>query len=91
MRDVSANFLGHGAVIERQDAQRLIDALAALHAAFWNRPPDGLCGLEDLVSVVSPNVIERLLPVGHPFRRFSPVLLATVDCARTVSGSQAPP
>ena len=33
MRDVSDHFLGHGAVVERADGERVIDAFAALHAA----------------------------------------------------------
>jgi hypothetical protein len=71
MRDVSDHFLRHGAVVERRDAQRLLNALAALHAAFWDSTPEGLCTLEDVVSVVAPRIVGSLLPPDHEFRLFA--------------------
>jgi len=49
MRDVDAHFLRRGTVITRTDARRLLDALAAMDAAFWDEVPSGLCTVEDLI------------------------------------------
>jgi hypothetical protein len=68
MRDVDEHFLRRGTVVSRSEARRFLDSFADLHAAYWNRPPNGLCSIEDLLGLVSPATINAHMPPEHPFR-----------------------
>lgn len=41
----------------RADARRVLDALAALHAEFWNEQVPGLCELGDLLTLLAPKTL----------------------------------
>src|ERR687889_660585 len=47
MRDVSAALLPDHARITRDDSRRVLEAAAALHAAFADDPPLALCSMAD--------------------------------------------
>lgn len=66
MADVDANFLRRGTIVDAGEARRFLEAFAAMHAAFWNRPVPDLCRLEDLIGLVALATIEREAG-GHPF------------------------
>jgi hypothetical protein len=59
MRDVSAALLPDHARIGRADSRRVLEAAAALHAAFWDEPPLALCPMVDRYQFLSPATTRR--------------------------------
>jgi tRNA A-37 threonylcarbamoyl transferase component Bud32 len=56
MDDVT--FAPEGTRYSRADANRLLEALAALHAAFWEKHVPCLARLEDLIGLCAPGTID---------------------------------
>jgi aminoglycoside phosphotransferase (APT) family kinase protein len=54
MRDLSSTFLGDDRRLSRAESRRILDAGAALHAAFAGRPVDGAATLRDRLRAASP-------------------------------------
>jgi hypothetical protein len=75
LEDVSASFLRRGTIIDAAECQRILDALASMHAAYWspdaNRRPDpglaDLVSLPDLIRLASPETVAREAALDHPF------------------------
>jgi hypothetical protein len=59
MRDVSAALFGDHARISRDDSRRVLEAAAALHAAFRDDPPLRLCPMADRYQFLSPATTRR--------------------------------
>jgi hypothetical protein len=59
MRDVSAALVPDHARISRDDNRRVLEAAAALHAAFADDPPLALCSLADRYAFLSPATARR--------------------------------
>ena len=59
MRDVSAALLPDAARLSRADSRRVLEAAAALHAAFRDQPPVALCSLADRYGFLSPATARR--------------------------------
>lgn len=83
MTDVDASFLRRGTTVGLADARRFLDALAAMHAAFWDLEVPDLCRLEDLLGLASPATVEREAG-SHPF-------LAEVQSGWQAFDALAPP
>jgi hypothetical protein len=59
MRDVSAALVPDHARLGRGDSRRVLEAAAALHAAFADEPPLRLCSLADRYGFLSPATARR--------------------------------
>jgi hypothetical protein len=59
MRDVSAALVPDHARVGRDDSRRVLEAAAALHAAFAGDPPLELCSLADRYGFLSPATARR--------------------------------
>jgi hypothetical protein len=59
MRDVSAALLPDAARLSRAGSRRVLEAAAALHAAFRDQPPVALCPLADRYGFLSPATARR--------------------------------
>jgi hypothetical protein len=59
MRDVSAALLPDAARLSRAASRRVLEAAAALHAAFRDEPPLALCSLADRYGFLSPATARR--------------------------------
>ena len=59
MRDVSAALVPDHARISRDDSRRVLEAAAAMHAAFADDPPLALCSLADRYRFLSPATARR--------------------------------
>jgi hypothetical protein len=59
MRDVSAGLVPDHARLSRDQSRRVLEAAAALHAAFWDEPPRQLCPLADRYQFLSPATARR--------------------------------
>jgi len=62
LEDVSPYFVRRGTVVSAVECRRLLDALAAMHAALWQEdaalvPSPDLCSLEDLLRLASPATV----------------------------------
>jgi len=86
MRDVSAALVPDTAWISRGDSRRVLEAAAALHAAFAGGPPLELCPLADRYAFLSPATARREaggadeVPalIGRGWERFAEVVPADV-------------
>jgi hypothetical protein len=86
MRDVSAALVPDQVRLRRQDSRRVLEAAAALHAAFWGEPPLALCSLADRYGLFSPATARREaggadeVPklIGRGWERFAEVVPAEV-------------
>ena len=86
MDDVAPHLLGDEARLSRAESRRVLDASAALHAAFHGRVPDGAADLADRLGMASPAVAEAerphsdLLPkqFEHAWEAFAEVVDADV-------------
>ena len=86
MRDVTATLVPDTARITRADSRRVLEAAAALHAAFADGPPLELCSLADRYSFLSPATARREaggadeVPalIGRGWERFAEVAPADV-------------
>ena len=86
MRDVSAALVPDTARISRGDSRRVLEAAAALHAAFAGGPPLELCPLADRYAFLSPATARREaggadeVPalIGRGWERFAEVVPADV-------------
>ena len=86
MRDVSAALVPEDARITRADSRRVLEAAAALHAAFAGGPPLELCPLADRYAFLSPATARREaggadeVPalIGRGWERFAEVVPADV-------------
>jgi hypothetical protein len=58
MRDV--RFHARSVRFDARDVERILDALAALHAAFWGERVPGLCSLADLLTLLAPAHVGRI-------------------------------
>ena len=58
MRDL--RFHPRSVRFDTRDVDRILGALAALHAAFWDEEAPGLCTLADLLTLLSPHRLERI-------------------------------
>jgi hypothetical protein len=59
MRDVSAALVPDHLRIGRDDSRRVLEAAAALHAAFAGDPPLALCSMADRYQLLSPATTRR--------------------------------
>ncbi len=60
MRDLAATLLPDDARLSRAQHRRVLDAAAALHAAFWSAPHEpALCSLADRYTFLSPDTARR--------------------------------
>jgi hypothetical protein len=59
MRDASAALLADEARLDRTASRRVLEAAAALHAAFWDDPPLALCSMVDRYRFLSPATARR--------------------------------
>src|SRR5918995_4596566 len=59
MRDMSAALVPEHARLRREDSRRVLEAAAALHAAFWDEPPLDLCPMVDRYQFLSPATARR--------------------------------
>jgi len=59
MRDLSAALLPDAARLSRTRSRRVLEAAAALHAAFRDQPPVALCSLADRYGFLSPATARR--------------------------------
>jgi hypothetical protein len=59
LRDVSAAFLRAGSRVSMAEVRRFLDAVAAMHEAFWHLPVAGLTTIEDLLLLASPATVAR--------------------------------
>lgn len=70
MRDISACWITD-ALVPDDLCERIIDGLAALHAAYWARPPDdsGIdwCAVPQRLAVTSPATADALVRAGRDF------------------------
>jgi hypothetical protein len=86
MRDVSAALVPDHARLGRADSRRVLEAAAALHAAFADEPPLPLCSLADRYGFLSPATARREaggadeVPrlIGRGWERFAEVAPAEV-------------
>ena len=86
MRDVTAALVPDTARIARADSRRVLEAAAALHAAFAGGPPLDLCPLADRYAFLSPATARREaggadeVPalIGRGWERFAEVVPADV-------------
>lgn len=86
MRDVSAALVPDHARISRADSRRVLEAAAALHAAFADGPPLRLCPLADRYGFLSPATARREaggadeVPglIGRGWERFAEIAPADV-------------
>lgn len=86
MRDVSAALVPGHARISRADSRRVLEASAALHAAFADGPPLRLCPLADRYGFLSPATARREaggadeVPglIGRGWERFAEIAPADV-------------
>jgi hypothetical protein len=86
MRDVSAALVPDDARLSRADSRQVLEAAAALHAAFAGGPPLELCPLADRYSFLSPATARREaggadeVPalIGRGWERFAEVAPADV-------------
>ncbi|HEX3214435.1 MAG TPA: hypothetical protein VH016_17855 [Actinomycetota bacterium] len=86
MRDVTAALVPDTARIARADSRRVLEAAAALHAAFAGGPPLDLCPLADRYAFLSPATARREaggadeVPalIGRGWERFAEVVPAEV-------------
>jgi hypothetical protein len=86
MRDVSAALVPEHARVSRADSGRVLEAAAALHAAFADDPPLRLCSLADRYGFLSPATARREaggadeVPrlIGRGWERFAEVAPAEV-------------
>jgi len=86
MRDVSAALVPEHARVSRADSRRVLEAAAALHAAFADDPPLRLCSLADRYGFLSPATARREaggadeVPrlIGRGWERFAEVAPAEV-------------
>lgn len=75
LEDVSASFLRRGTIVDASECRRILEALAAMHAAYWSRdaatrPHPGLAdltSLADLLRLASPETVAREASSEHPF------------------------
>lgn len=58
MRDLSATFLGDERRLSRAESRRILDAAAAMHAAFAGEVPEGAAALADRLGMSSLRVAE---------------------------------
>jgi len=58
MRDV--RFHPQSVRFDARDVDRILGALAALHAAFWDERVPGLCSLADLLTLLAPGHVGRI-------------------------------
>jgi hypothetical protein len=58
MRDLSQTFLGDERRLTRAESRRILDAAAAMHAAFAGDPPAGAASLSDRLGMSSPRVAD---------------------------------
>jgi aminoglycoside phosphotransferase (APT) family kinase protein len=97
MRDVQRELLAPDARLSRAESRQVLDAAAALHAAFHGRVPDGAATLRDRLGMASPAVAasERsgpdLLPkqFEHGWEAFAELVAA--DVAEPVLAAAADP
>ncbi len=66
MRDMTAALLPTEQAISKMDNERILDAMAAMHAAYWNSPELadpalGLCSLRNVFQSLSPETLRREL------------------------------
>ncbi|HET7516505.1 MAG TPA: hypothetical protein VFN05_02165 [Actinomycetes bacterium] len=86
MRDVSAALVRDHARVSRDESRRVLEAAAALHAAFAGDPPLELCSLGDRYGFLSPATARREaggadeVPqlIGRGWERFAEVAPADV-------------
>jgi hypothetical protein len=86
MRDVSAALVPDHVRISRADSRRVLEAAAALHAAFADGPPLRLCPLADRYGFLSPATARREaggadeVPglIGRGWERFAEIAPADV-------------
>jgi hypothetical protein len=86
MRDVSAALVPDHARITRDDSRRVLEAAAALHAAFEDGPPLALCSMADRYQLLSPATTRREaggadeVPrlIGRGWERFAELVPADV-------------
>jgi hypothetical protein len=68
MRDLTAEFLPEETRLSRAQSRQILDAAAALHAAFWGEPHEPqLCSLADRYAFLSPANAERERVRGNQF------------------------
>jgi hypothetical protein len=67
LSDVSNAFLRRGTIVSIAEARRFLEAVAAMHAAFWHVEVPGLCSLQDLLGLVSPATVAREAGSGSQF------------------------
>ena len=60
-------FHRRGTRFSAEQITRVLDALADMHAAYWQRPPAGLCRLGDLLTLLAP---ERVASADRGFAEF---------------------
>jgi hypothetical protein len=58
MRDLSTTFLGDERQLSRAESRQVLDAAAALHAAFAGQVPEGAAALRDRLGMSSPRVAD---------------------------------
>ena len=68
MRDLGTAVLGWERRRSAAETGRIVDAAAAVHAAFAGQHVAGLCSLEDRLALFAPSTIRRHVPQGHPLR-----------------------
>jgi hypothetical protein len=86
MRDVSAALVPDNVRLTRDHSRRVLEAAAALHAAFWDDPPMALCSMVDRYQLLSPATARREtggsdeVPklIGRGWERFAEVVPADV-------------
>lgn len=86
MRDMSDALVPDHARLRREDSRRVLEAAAALHAAFWDEPPLALCPMVDRYQFLSPATARREaggadeVPklIGRGWERFAEVVPAEV-------------
>jgi hypothetical protein len=86
MRDVSAGLVPDHIRLGRRESRRVLEAAAALHAAFWDEPPLALCSLADRYGLFAPATARREaggadeVPklIGRGWERFGEVVPAEV-------------
>ena len=66
MRDMTAALLPTEQTLSKMDNERILDAMAAMHAAYWNAPELtdpalGLCSLRSVFQSLSPETLRREL------------------------------
>jgi len=85
MRDLGAAVLSWDRRITPDELRRLFGGLAAVHRAFADRPPDGLCDLATRVTLFAPDGLAALAErfdliaaVRHGWERFAELVPAAI-------------